>query len=191
MSGSRESCIPWDGAAPEEVAQLQGLIERSIYRTAGRYSVALQPSEVEDIAQETLLALWLRGEGYSPNCVKSYVSQAARNRTIDALRQRGAKKRGEKDTIALEDAAQFVCESRSPEENLLARQELADQLHRCKAILTRKSFETLLIVYLEGLDSGEAARRLHCSRSSVDTVVHRARLALAQHGIELQPRPRS
>ena len=172
-------------------APYQEVIKRSIHQTALRYAVTLQQADVEDIAQETLLALWRRNSHCTLDCPDGYVAEAARNCTIDALRGRSAAKRGEKQTRSIEDWMTLTSGLPTPEEYAVARDELAARLEEWEVILPTKSYEVLLLVYVDGLGSREVARQLGCSRSSVDTIVHRARQRLARYGIHLTSRTRS
>ena len=64
------------------------------------------------------------------------------------------------------------------------------RLGKCHSLLSRRSFRIVELVYLDGLESSEVARKLGCTPSAIDTVVHRARQLLAKHGIALRSRKR-
>lgn len=190
MSEPRENCA-WSGEEYETNAVSHlGLIKRSILRVGRRYTVFLQPADVEDLVQETLLALWRRGPQTRPESTSGYIAQAARNLTVDSLRRRGAKKRGDRKTTPLESVPEPSSYAATPETQLIASEALQSELERCRKILTERSFEILKLVYLNGLSSREVADRLACSQSTVDSALHRAKRRLLARGIRLRSRNR-
>jgi RNA polymerase sigma factor (sigma-70 family) len=190
MSEPRENCA-WSAEEYEMHAiSYLGLIKRSILRVAWRYTVFLQPADVEDLVQETLLALWRRGPQIRPESTSGYIAQAARNLTVDSLRRRGAKKRGDRKTAPLESVPEPSSYAATPEAQLIASDALQFELERCRRILTERSFEILRLVYVDGLSSGEVAGRLACSQSTVDSALHRAKRRLLARGIRLRSRNR-
>ncbi len=166
----------------------QNIIERNIRRVASRYSVNLQPQDIEDIRQETLLVLWEHKPQKPIGNIEGYVAKVAQNVSIDALRWHGAKKRGPRRKVSTDDIAEPPGPPATPETELLSREALALLLCRVQRVLSAHNFRVIRLVYLHGLTSNEAATLLGCTQSAIDTSISRARRTLRQVGIELESR---
>jgi len=129
------------------------------------------PDQVEDLVQETLLALHNQRHTYDPRQpVTAWVQAIARYKLIDMLRRRSAH---EALNDPLEDDMPLLAHSEI--ESAEARRDIAALLDRLPAS------QRLPIVYtkLEGLSVVEAAARAGMSVSAVKVGVHRGLKALA------------
>jgi RNA polymerase sigma-70 factor (ECF subfamily) len=143
-------------------AHLRGFLRRRLQRL---------PDHVEDLVQETLLAMHNQRHTYdSSQPVTAWVHAIARYKLIDMLRRRAIH-----DALndSLDDHSQLIAHSEA--ESTEARRDLAALLHRLP------DGQRLPIVYtkLEGLSVVEAAERAGMSVSAVKVGVHRGLKALA------------
>lgn len=136
-----------------------------------RKRMARMPDDVEDLVQETLLAVHNQRHTYDAGQpVTAWAHAIARYKMIDFLRRRSIREAVQE---PLEDDADFLASS--DEEAREARRDLAvllDQLpdrHRLPIVLMK----------LEGLSVAEAAKRTGMSESAVKVGVHRGLKALA------------
>ena len=156
-----------EAAAYEAFLRELGAILRAFLR--GR--LARVPDEVEDLVQETLIAVHNQRHTYDAGQpVTAWAHAIARYKMIDFLRRRSIREAVQE---PLEDDADFLASS--DEEAREARRDLAvllDQLpdrHRLPIVLMK----------LEGLSVAEAAKRTGMSESAVKVGVHRGLKALA------------
>ncbi len=130
------------------------------------------PDEVEDLVQETLLALHTRRGTYNPTLpVSAWVLAIARHKLVDLWRRRGRQE-------ALHDPLDDV------DESLLAADAHEGSAHRDldQLLQTLPPAQRVAIVLtkIEGLSVAEAAQRTGASESAIKVQVHRGlkRLAL-------------
>ncbi|MDX1376465.1 MAG: sigma-70 family RNA polymerase sigma factor [Burkholderiales bacterium] len=129
------------------------------------------PEEVEDLLQETLLAVHNQRHSYDASQpLTAWLHAIARYKLIDCLRRRA---RRELLHDPLDDASAVLAaeDGRAGE----ARRDLAKLL----AALPPRHRLPIECVKLEGLSVAEAARRLEMSESAVKVGVHRGLKALA------------
>jgi RNA polymerase sigma-70 factor (ECF subfamily) len=129
------------------------------------------PDEVEDLVQETLLAIHNQRHTFdSAQPLTAWVHAIARYKLIDVFRRRG---RGDFRTASLDDASAVLAATDA--EPAEARRDLAKLLDSLPAR------QRLPIVYmkLEGLSVVETARRTGMSEAAVKVAVHRGLKALA------------
>lgn len=126
-------------------------------------------SEVEDIVQETLLAVHLKRHTWDPDRpIRPWVAAIARNKFIDALRRRG---RRAEDFV--EDIADVPDADAGPDS--LSRHELDRMLGK----LNERQRDIVRSLAVEGATVGETARRLDMKEGTVRVTLHRALAALA------------
>ena len=188
MSESKGRCVRCADRYRFDASRYRRSIERSIYGAAREFGTRLRRADVEDLVQDTLLILWNRSPARSPEAPSAYASRAARNVTADSLRKHGAKKRGARITVALDEVCELRDQKSSTLRAVLAREELQALMERCRGLLPKHTVQTLQLIFVQGLESTEAADRLGCSPSAVDTRVSRARLLLRELGIDLRRR---
>ena len=136
-----------------------------------RRRLAQRPDEVEDLVQETLLAVHNQRHTYRPEMpVTAWAHAIARYKLIDWLRSHRVK---EALNDPLDDAGELFASS--DEEAAEARRDLG----RLLQTLPDRQRLPIVHVKLEGLSVVEAARLTGMSESAVKVGVHRGLKALA------------
>lgn len=143
-------------------SRLRGYLKR---RLAGL------PDEVEDLVQETLLALHLQRGTYDPALpVSAWAVAIARHKLVDLWRRRGRRD-------SLHDAIDDV------DENLLAVETHDGGARRDVEALLQSlpdaQRQAIVLTKLEGLSVAEAALRTGASESAIKVQVHRGLKRLA------------
>lgn len=143
-------------------ARLRGYLKR---RLSGL------PDEVEDLVQETLLALHLQRGTYDPSLpVSAWAVAIARHKLVDLWRRRGRRD-------DLHDAIEDV------DEQLIAAEPDDGGAKRDLAVLLKGLPETqrraIVLTKLEGLSVAEAASQTGASESAIKVQVHRGLKRLA------------
>jgi RNA polymerase sigma-70 factor (ECF subfamily) len=136
-----------------------------------RRRLARLPDEVEDLVQETLLAVHNQRHTFdATQPLTAWVHAIARYKLVDCLRRRG---RGHLLTDPLDDELDVL--STADTDAAEARRDLA------KLLETLPERQRLPIVYVkvQGLSVAEAARLTGMSESAVKVAVHRGLKALA------------
>lgn len=129
-------------------------------------------AEIEDIVQETLLAIHLSQHTYSgASPVTAWVHAIARYKVIDHLRASG--RAGTSVPIEAAEEAAFAAEDHAATETAL-------DLDRALATLPPRMRSLIEAVKLEGLSVAEVAERNRMSESAVKVTVHRALKRLMQ-----------
>lgn len=149
------------GIAP----QLRGQIRRGLTR------MGAPAADVEDILQETLLAIhlkrhtWKETEAFAP-----WMRAIARNKMIDSLRRRGRRV-----DLPIEDFNDILA---APEEEpTLGKLAEADRMLNA---INGRSREVVQAIAIDGLSTKEAASRLGVSEGAVRVALHRGLATLAQ-----------
>ncbi len=129
------------------------------------------PDEVEDLVQETLLALHLQRGTYDPSlAVSAWAVAIARHKLVDLWRRRGRR-----DDLheAIEDVDERLLAS-EPEEAGTRR-----DLQALLQALPPAQQQAIVLTKLEGLSVAEAATRTGASESAIKVQVHRGLKRLA------------
>ena len=156
-----------EAAAYEAFLRELGAILRAFLR--GR--LARVPDEVEDLVQETLIAVHNQRHTYDAGQpVTAWAHAIARYKMIDFLRRRSIREAVQE---PLEDDADFLAST--DEEAREARRDLAVLLGQ----LPDRHRLPIVLMKLEGLSVAEAAKRTGMSESAVKVGVHRGLKALA------------
>jgi len=143
-------------------AHLRGFLRRRLERL---------PDDIEDLVQETLLAVHNQRHTYDPGQpLTAWVHAIARYKLIDFLRRRSS--RGAFD-LPLDDEQEWLAAPEAESEG--ARRDLAALLAR----LPDRHRLPIVYMKLEGLSAAETARRTGMSESAVKVGVHRGLKALA------------
>jgi RNA polymerase sigma-70 factor, ECF subfamily len=141
---------------------------RSYYR---RRLMSL-PDEVEDLVQETLLALHLQRGSFDANVpVTAWVHAIARHKLVDLFRRRGRREALHEPLDDLDDAQHPVQEAEEPAGRDLAV--LMDDLPAAQQ-------QAIRLTKLEGLSLAEASQRTGVSVTALKVQVHRGLKKLAQ-----------
>src|SRR5262245_24476320 len=130
----------------------------------------LSPEDVEDVVQETLLALHLKRHTWDESQqLLPWVHAIARNKVIDNLRRRG---RGT--YLPIDDISDWLADDRHPAE--------ANNVDAEKVIgkLKGRDREIVLAISIEGVSARQVAQRLGMSEGAVRVALHRALQSLAK-----------
>lgn len=130
------------------------------------------PDEIEDLVQETLLALHLQRGTFDPAMpVSAWVTAIARHKLVDLWRRRGRREN-------LHDALDDV------DETLLVAEPVEDgtqrDLERLLQGLPDVQRQAIVLTKIEGLSVAEASMRTGISESAIKVQVHRGLKKLAQ-----------
>lgn len=127
------------------------------------------PAELEDVVQETLLAIHLKRQTWNPGePLGPWIRAIARNKLIDALRRRGRRI-----TVDIDDFVDLIA-APEPEPTLDGRD--ADRL---LSVLSDRQREVVRAISIEGASTSETARRFNISEGAVRVALHRGLSALA------------
>jgi len=196
---SNENSASSAPSGADEVAQARlaaGGDERAFDQIMRRYnqrlfrlavSIAGEPSEAEDILQESYVRAFYRLSSYSGQGeLGAWLARIVRNEAIDRLRTRGSRKRHitlEADLYSDEDAPGLAGRARAEEINFSP--EIAAERDDMKKILEDAisslpvQFRTVFMLReVEGLSVEETAEYLGIPAATVKTRDHRARALL-------------
>jgi RNA polymerase sigma-70 factor (ECF subfamily) len=131
----------------------------------------LGAADVEDVVQETLLAIHLkRGTWDDRQPVGPWVAAIARNKLIDALRRRGRRI-----TVPIDDLSEVLPAEEQEEEGL--RPHEADRL---LSVLKGRQHDVVRSISLDGAEIAETARKFGMSEGAVRVALHRGLQALSR-----------
>jgi RNA polymerase sigma-70 factor (ECF subfamily) len=174
-SGARETRLREllvSGLAGDPIAYHTFLTELAAHlRSFLRKRLAALPDDVEDVVQESLLAVHLKRHTYDPaQPLTAWVHAIARYKLVDFLRRHGS--RGLV-TTSLDDDIEPL--SGSDMDAAEARRDVRELLEQ----LPDRQRLPIIRVKLEGLSVTEAARVTGMSESAIKVGVHRGLKALA------------
>lgn len=162
LQGLRGEAPAYERFLKELSAYLRGYFRKRLFQ---------RPDEVEDLVQETLLAVHNQRHTYRPDQpLTAWVHAIARYKLVDMLRAHSAR---EALTDPLDDELELFAASDT--EAADARKDLGQLL----ATLPERQRLPIVHVKLEGLSVVEAARLTGMSESAVKIGVHRGLKALA------------
>jgi RNA polymerase sigma-70 factor (ECF subfamily) len=151
-------------------AALRELFTRHAPWLAARLRAALPPPDVEDVLQETFLAVWKGASGYRPRGTpQAWMWVIARNQAALLLRRRGPA------TAPLEEIPQA---DQDPAEATLDPAEAAMVRADIAAALSGPEGEVLHLMYVEDRPVAEVAALLGVPAGTVKSRAHRARRLL-------------
>lgn len=163
----------WLRAQAGDEAAYRDALERIAARLRGYFRRRLGriPDEVEDLVQETLLALHLQRGTYDPTLpVSAWVLAIARHKLVDLWRRRG-RRDDLNDAIDDVDDAALAAAPDGDE----ARRDLATLLRALPAAQRM----AIVLTKVEGLSVAEAAQRTGASVPAIKVQVHRGLKRLA------------
>lgn len=130
------------------------------------------PIEVEDLVQETLLALHLQRSTFDPALtVSAWVTAIARHKLVDLWRRRG---RQENLNDALDDVDEVLLAATPADEGAQL------DLERLLQALPDVQRRAIVLTKIEGLSVSEASMRTGVSESAIKVQVHRGLKRLAK-----------
>jgi len=125
-------------------------------------------SDVEDVVQETLLAVHLKRHTWRPSePVRPWLYAIARYKIVDAYRRRGRRVH-----VDIEDFAETLAQ---PQEDTVSGGEVA----RALGTLSPGQRVVVQSITLDGLSIGETARQLNMKETAVRVALHRGLAAIA------------
>jgi RNA polymerase sigma-70 factor (ECF subfamily) len=149
-------------AAGDDTA-LRELFMRHAPWLAGRLRAALPPPDVEDVLQETFLAVWKGASGYRPRGTpQAWIWVIARNQAALLLRRRGP---------VTAPLGQTLAAGLDPAEVAMVRADIA-------AVLGSPEGQVLRLMYVEDRPVAEVAALLGVPAGTVKSRAHRARRML-------------
>ena len=126
-------------------------------------------SDVEDVVQETLLAIHLKRQTWDEDqAITPWVRAIARHKVIDSLRRRGRHVE-----LPIDDLLD-VLSAEPATENLSSR-----DAERLLSILRGRQRDVVHAISIEGMSTREAADRFRISEGAVRVALHRGLSALA------------
>ncbi len=137
-------------------------------------------AEAEDVAQEAMMKLWKLAPDWREGEAKlsTWLYRITANACTDRLRKRR--------TVALEAAPEAADESPSAEAGLIAA-DRQQALHRAMSTLPERQRNALVLRHFEALSNPEIAATLETSIEAVESLLARARRALADKLAHLHP----
>lgn len=137
-----------------------------MYRTA--LGIVKEPEAADDIAQDTLLKMWLMEERLdSYSSPESLACVIGRNLAISHLRRNGI------GDVSLDEAAALATEP-SPEDNL-TRDERSDEIDRMLRSLPDTQQAIMRMRHVEGMETEEIAALIGSTPGAVRVALSRAR----------------
>ncbi len=150
----------------EALAPALRVIVRS---TASRFR--LPAADIEDIVQETLLAVHLKRQTWKETePLTPWLRAIARNKMIDVLRRRG---RGGRIDVPIDRMAETLA-APEPEAQLSPR-----ETNRVLSAINGRQRDVVRAIAVEGLTSAETAARLGVSEGAVRVALHRGLATIA------------
>jgi RNA polymerase sigma-70 factor, ECF subfamily len=146
-------------------------------RIASRLRVFLRrrmqstPDDIEDLVQETLLAIHLKRETFDPAVpVSAWVHSVARHKLVDLWRRRGRREALHEPLDEMLDADHPSVEDEGPVQR---------DLERLLGELPKAQRDAIVMTKIEGLSVAEASQRSGASESAIKVQVHRGLKKLA------------
>lgn len=204
-AGASAAGIDW----PELHRRHERRVRLAVLRNLRRLGQRVDAERVNELAQEVWCRLIERERSHRPGPrgeheleTAEYLRRVAVSVVVDAWRSERACKRRPAQIDSLETLAGGGGESCADERGCplrraQARDRLIDFLRHCRRLLgrrpTRDRFDAVRLVWVEGMTSPEAARRLggDWTAGAVDCLLMRLRRRLEASGIETPVRVRS
>lgn len=143
-------------------------LRRAVRFASARSGVPLE--DVEDVVQETLLAIHLKRHTWDDaQPVGPWVRAIARNKLIDSLRRRGRHV-----SVPIEDVIETL-PTEAPAETLAVR-----DLERLLGVLNGRQREVVHAISVEGASIQQVAVRLQTTEGAVRVALHRGLAALTR-----------
>lgn len=156
------------GAYRRLLASLAPFVRSVVRNRAASFGIAA--SDVEDVVQETLLAVHLkRGTWDDGQPIGPWVAAIARNKLIDALRRRGRRVH-----VPVDDFAEIL-PAEEKDEGLAP-----GEAEKLISVLKGRQHDVVKSVSVDGADIRETAERLSMSEGAVRVALHRGLATLAE-----------
>lgn len=147
------------------------------------YSIAIHilsnPADAEESVNDTYYSAWNLIPPQRPQRLSTFLGKLTRNLSIDRWRRCSTGKRGGGEPqLLLDELAECVAGSESPETELL-RKELTAALNRFLRKLPEQDRTVFLLRYYYANSQSEVSQRMGMSANQVKYSLHRTRKALA------------
>ena len=165
----------WARAQAGDDAAYEAALQRIAARLRGylRRRMQSQPDDVEDLVQETLLALHVqRGTHDADLPVGRWVLAIARHKLVDLWRRRGRQESLHDPLDDLDERHLPAADDEGPARRDLLK--LLDELPQAQRM-------AIVLTKIDGLSVAEAAARTGASESAIKVQVHRGLKRLAAH----------
>ncbi|MDX2202666.1 MAG: sigma-70 family RNA polymerase sigma factor [Hyphomicrobiaceae bacterium] len=168
LAGLMRSALRGDERSYKRVLEALAPVVRGMVRSnLARFGTGL--GEVEDIVQETLLAVHLKRDTWDERLpLLPWVRAIAHNKLVDNLRRRGRRVQ-----LPIDDIAEAVADERVPEASGV-------DAARLLATLKVRQREIVTAISIEGASAAEVAARLGMTENAVRVSLHRSLQALAR-----------
>lgn len=162
------SALRGDEASYKRMLQALAPVVRGLVRANfARFGAGFE--DVEDVVQETLLAVHLKRDTWDQRQpLLPWVRAIAQNKLIDTLRRRGRRVQ-----LPIEDIAETLADERAPEASSI-------DAARVLATLKVRQREIVTAISLEGATAADVAARLGMTENAVRVSLHRSLQALAR-----------
>lgn len=168
--------LPDDAELMQRIARgdalaYRGMVDRHLNRIA-RFAGRLlgNPTEAEDVAQETFLRLWTQAAQWTPKAQpKTWLYRVARNLCIDRLR---------KQHPTMDNVDQQA--THEGPGSLFQRKRTAQQVEGALLALPERQRAALTLVHYEGLAATEACAVLDLSVDALESLLARGRRSLRE-----------
>jgi len=149
----------------------------SVHRYLTRLTAS--PADADELAQETLLRMWLHAESYRPGTVRltTWLHRIAHNLAVDELRKRR--------TEPLQES-HIPADAGADPQAALAASQAQSQLNQALDSLPANQRAALLLTRVQEFSSHDAATILGVSVHSVESLVARGRRTLRARLQQLQ-----
>ncbi len=136
--------------------------------------------EAEDVAQEVMMKLWKIAPEWREGEAKisTWLYRVTANASTDRLRKRRS--------VALEAAPEPLDESASVEQNMISH-DTSRMVHGAISELPERQRDALHLRHFEELSNPEIARAMETSVEAVESLLGRARRALAEKLAHMRP----
>lgn len=137
-----------------------------------RYATRLlhEPTEAEDVTQETFLKLWTSAASWKPDArVATWLHRIAHNQCIDRIRKR----RGN-------DSEVDVIDDQNRPSDLVMRREVAATVEQALQQLPERQRAAIVLVHYQGMSNPEAAQVIGVGVEAVESLLSRGRRSLRE-----------
>ncbi len=138
----------------------------------------MTPDQAEELAQETMLAVWQKAEGFDPRkaTASTWIFTIARNKRIDALRKATLRQ-----TLDLDDVPEPADDSAEKPDALAARQEERQMISAALKTLPPEQADLLHKSFFEDKTHGEIAAETNLPLGTIKSRIRLAMDKLRQH----------
>jgi len=135
------------------------------------YRLSRDPTNAEDLVQETFLSAWQKSRSYKVGKVQltTWLHRILRNKFIDETRKQKH--------VIVDEAIEFIVDSDSPEASHAA-QHANLQLDRLLRDLPENQRAAIMLAHVQGFSNPQTAQILNTSVRAVESLLSRARRTL-------------